>query len=338
MIDLAKLVDTARQKIATAKALSVLEQLRVKYLGKKGSLTAILKNLGNLPPEQRAQIGQKVNLAKDQIKQLLQQHNQLLTSADLDKKLTKEAIDITLPGRGQGLGSLHPVTKVYQRVEELFISMGFDIAEGPEIEDEFHNFTALNVPAHHPARAASDTFYLEDSSYLLRTQTSPVQIRAMETKGVPIRLIAPGRVYRCDYDVTHTPMFHQVEGLLVDDHTTFAELKGLLHDFLANFFATKVKLRFRSSYFPFTEPSAEVDLQCVSCKGNGCRICSDTGWLEILGCGMVHPNVFKAVGVDSETYTGFAFGLGIDRLAMLHYGISDLRMLFENDIRFLEQF
>ncbi len=337
MEDLSALVEGVKQEIAKANDLATIEQLRVKYLGKKGQLTALLKQLGALPPEQRSEAGQKVNAAKNTVKDLLTEKQQHLTTAQLETQLLQQAIDVTLPGRGQDIGSLHPVTRTRERIETLFASMGFAIVEGPEIEDDFHNFTALNIPAEHPSRAASDTFYLQDSSYLLRTQTSPVQIRAMETSGVPIRLIAPGRVYRCDYDVTHTPMFHQVEGLLVDDHTTFAELKGLLHEFFSKFFETEVELRFRASYFPFTEPSAEVDMQCVLCHGKGCNVCG-TGWLEAGGCGMVHPNVFKAVGVDSEKYTGFAFGLGIDRMAMRYYGINDLRMLFENDIRFLEQF
>lgn len=338
MEDLTSLVQSAQDAINAANDLTSLEQLRVQYLGKKGSLTAMLKDVGQLPPEQRSKAGQQVNTAKNQIREALEAKQKQLSETKLNAELLGQTIDVTLPGRGQSNGSLHPVTKVKERIETLFKSMGFAIAEGPEIEDEFHNFSALNIPEYHPARADSDTFYLKNSSYLLRTQTSPVQIRELEAEGVPIRLIAPGKVYRCDYDVTHTPMFHQVEGLLVDDSTTFAELKGILYEFLTNFFESDIDLRFRASYFPFTEPSAEVDIQCVICGGKGCRVCGGTGWLEGGGCGMVHPNVLKAVNIDSEKYTGFAFGLGIDRLAMLYYGIDDLRILFENDIRFLGQF
>jgi phenylalanyl-tRNA synthetase alpha chain len=255
----------------------------------------------------------------------------------LDAKLAAEAVDVTLPGRGQATGGLHPVTMTLQRIEKLFSQLGFEVAEGPEIEDDYHNFEALNIPESHPARAMHDTFYF-DNHTVLRTHTSPVQIRVMQEKKPPLRVIAPGRVYRCDSDLTHTPMFHQIEGLLVDEDVSFAQLKGILDEFLRRFFERELAVRFRPSYFPFTEPSAEADIQCVHCNGAGCRVCSHTGWLEILGCGMVHPNVFKHVDVDSEKYTGLAFGIGVERLAMLRYGVSDLRLYFENDLRFLEQF
>jgi len=338
MDNLKKLINEAKKKIFLAKNLQTLDQLRIQYLGKKSELSTILKSLTKLPIEQRAKVGQEVNAAKDQLTRLIQQRLQILNNQQLETKITQQSIDVTLPGRGQNLGSLHPVTRIQERIEDLFTSMGFTMVEGPEIEDEFHNFEALNIPQHHPARTTMDTFYLQSSKLLLRTHTSPVQIRAMKILGVPLRAIAIGRVYRRDSDITHVPMFHQLEGLLVDDRTNFTELKGLLNDFLENFFEKKIKLRFRSSYFPFTEPSAEVDLCCIFCNGTGCQVCKGTGWIELLGCGMVHPNVFKAVGIDSEKYTGFAFGIGIDRLAMFHYGIPDLRALFENDLRLLEQF
>ena len=332
------LVKTATKQITAAKDLLALDQLRVQYLGKKGQLTTMLKELGNLPASEKAKIGQIVNTAKTELIQLIEKQKNILITQQLNKKLQAQAIDVTLPGRGQDIGTLHPVTKVRERMEELFLSMGFIVAEGPEIEDEFHNFEALNILAYHPARATMDTFYLQNIPYLLRTHTSPVQIRAMKKSGVPIRVIAPGRVFRKDSDATHVPMFHQLEGFLVDKHINFADLKSILNNLLENFFEKKVELRFRPSYFPFTEPSAEVDLKCIICNGKGCSLCSGTGWIEIIGCGMVHPNVLKAVKVDSEHYTGFAFGLGIDRLAMFRYGINDLRILFENDLKFLEQF
>ncbi len=338
MGNLNKLISDAKKKISLAKDLQVLDQLRIQYLGKKSKLTAILKDLTKLPAQRRIKTGKAVNIAKGQLTQLIQQRLRILNNQQLETKITQQSIDVTLPGRSQNLGSLHPVTRVRERIEKLLLSMGFIGVEGPEIEDEFHNFEALNIPQHHPARTTMDTFYLQNCKYLLRTHTSPVQIRAMKKLGVPLRAIAVGRVYRRDSDITHVPMFHQLEGLLVDDHTNFTELKGLLNNFLQNFFERKVELRFRPSYFPFTEPSAEVDLRCIFCDGVGCQICKGTGWIELLGCGMVHPNVFKAVGINSEKYTGFAFGIGIDRLAMFYYGIKDLRTLFENDSRFLEQF
>jgi phenylalanyl-tRNA synthetase alpha chain len=338
MDNIQNLINTAKEQIAEAKDLLSLEQLRIQYLGKKSELTSILKELGNLAPDQKAQIGQVVNSAKNELKEFLEKQKNALSMRVLEEKLKEQAIDVTMPGRGQDIGTLHPVTKVRMRMQELFSSMGFVVAEGPEIEDEFHNFEALNMPMYHPARTTVDTFYLKNIPYLLRTHTSPVQIRTMQKSGVPLRIIAPGRVFRRDSDSTHTPMFHQLEGFLVDIDISFANLKGILNNFLENFFEEKIETRFRPSYFPFTEPSAEADLKCINCHGQGCGLCSGTGWIEILGCGMIHPNVFKAVGLDSDKYSGFAFGIGIDRFAMFRYGIKDLRILFENDLRFLEQF
>ena len=279
----------------------------------------------------------QINNAKQAIQSALEARKNALQQAALDDKLQQEAVDVTLPGRGQSVGGLHPITRTMQRIEHLFMQLGFEIAEGPEIEDDFHNFEALNIPASHPARAMHDTFYFNDGR-LLRTHTSPVQIRVMAERQPPLRIIAPGRVYRCDSDLTHTPMFHQVEGLMVDESVSFADLKGILDDFLKNFFEEDLAVRFRPSYFPFTEPSAEADIQCVMCGGKGCRVCSHTGWIEVLGCGMVHPRVFEHVNIDAEKYTGFAFGMGVERLTMLRYGVNDLRLYFENDLRFLQQF
>jgi phenylalanyl-tRNA synthetase alpha chain len=338
MENIHNLLTSVKKQITAAKNLLALDQLRVQYLGKKGKLTTILKELGNLPPSEKAKTGQIVNRAKNEVKELIEKQKIILNTKKLGIKLKEESIDITLPGRGQDIGTLHPVTRVRERMEELFLSMGFMVAEGPEIEDEFHNFEALNMPAHHPARTSMDTFYLQNIPYLLRTHTSPVQIRAMQKLGVPIRVIAVGRVFRKDSDATHVPMFHQLEGFLVDKNINFSNLKSILNNVLENFFERKIELRFRPSYFPFTEPSAEVDLKCIICNGKGCSLCSRTGWIEVLGCGMIHPNVLKAVKADSEHYTGFAFGIGIDRFAMFRYGINDLRILFENDLRFLEQF
>ncbi len=326
-----------REQSAAATDLAALEQVRVQFLGKKGSVTELMKTMATLAPAERPAYGQKVNDLKVAIQSLLQDKQLQLQHSALNEALERDAVDTSLPGRGVGVGHLHPVTQTRLRIEAFFSGMGFDIVSGPEIEDEYHNFDALNIPAHHPARASHDTFYLENGS-LLRTHTSPVQIRYMKTVKPPFRMVAPGRVYRCDSDMTHTPMFHQLEALLVDDHSTFADLKGLLQSFLEAFFEQTVVLRLRPSYFPFTEPSAEVDIQCVKCKGEGCRTCGQSGWLEILGCGMVHPQVLANVGIDSERYSGFAIGMGIDRLTMLRYEIPDLRLLFENDIRFLQQF
>ncbi len=337
MDELTGLVKQAEAAIAAADELQALEQIRVEYLGKKGLLTEQMKALGKLSAEERPAAGQAINKAKGNVQQALEARKQALQEAALNARLEAEKIDVTLPGRGQVSGGLHPITMTLDRIESLFSQLGFAVAEGPEIEDDFHNFEALNIPKTHPARAMHDTFYF-DAHTLLRTHTSPVQVRAMEKQQPPLRLIAPGRVYRCDSDLTHTPMFHQIEGLVVDEHASFADLKGILDDFLRNFFEQELAVRFRPSYFPFTEPSAEADIQCVMCGGEGCRVCSHTGWIEILGCGMVHPEVFRHVGIDSEKYTGFAFGLGVERMAMLRYGVNDLRLFFENDLRFLQQF
>ena len=332
-----QLVSEAQSVIGNAADLQALDEIRVQYLGKKGLLTEELKQLGKLPAQTRREAGQIINRAKQAVQRQLDGRRSRLQAAELERRLAEEAIDITLAGRGQSPGGLHPVTRTLMRIERLFAHLGYEVAEGPEIEDDYHNFEALNIPPHHPARAMHDTFYF-DEHRVLRTHTSPVQIRVMESRKPPLRIIAPGRVYRCDSDLTHTPMFHQVEGLLVDEAASFADLKGTLDEFLRNFFERDLGVRFRPSYFPFTEPSAEVDMQCVICGGDGCRVCGNSGWLEVLGCGMVHPSVFEHVGIDSEAYTGFAFGMGVERLAMLRYGVNDLRLFFENDLRFLEQF
>ncbi|MEX2367551.1 MAG: phenylalanine--tRNA ligase subunit alpha [Pseudohongiellaceae bacterium] len=337
MENLDALTQNALDAVAQAQSVNELEQLRVQYLGKKGSLTEQLKSLGSLPAAQRPQAGAAINVAKTSLLEAINARRQSLEASAAHAQLAKEAVDVTLPGRRQASGGLHPVTRTIERIEQIFNAAGFDVVEGPEIEDDYHNFEALNIPAHHPARAMHDTFYF-DAGTLLRTHTSTVQVRVMESGDAPFRIICPGRVYRCDSDVTHTPMFHQVEGLLVDENVSFADLKGLIEEFLQVFFEADLAVRFRPSYFPFTEPSAEVDVQCVACKGAGCRVCSQTGWLEILGCGMVHPRVLEYSGIDPERYTGFAFGMGVDRLAMLRYQIKDLRLLFENDLRFLNQF
>jgi len=315
-----------------------LEQAKARYLGKSGVLTEQLKQLGKMPPEERREAGARINQAKDLLEQALKDRREAIQERLLQAQLAQEALDVTLPGRGLGMGGLHPVTRTQQRIEALFRSIGFSVAEGPEIESDFYNFTALNIPENHPARAMHDTFYVDDQ-HVLRTHTSPVQVHYMQNHQPPLKIIAPGRVYRCDSDVTHTPMFHQVEGLWVDEQVNFAELKGVLADFMQRFFERDdLKVRFRPSFFPFTEPSAEMDIGCVMCGGTGCRVCSHTGWLEVLGCGMVHPNVLGHVNVDSEKYLGFAFGLGVERLAMLRYGVNDLRLFFESDLRFLRQF
>jgi phenylalanyl-tRNA synthetase alpha chain len=337
MTDLKQITSEAQQAIEAASEKSALEGLRVEYLGKKGQLTSLLKLLGGMSAEERPVFGQSVNQAKQQIQKAIQAKLHLLDEVALLEQLAKERVDVTLPGRGQRVGSLHPVTLVKSRLETIFTALGFSIEDGPEIETEYYNFTALNIPETHPARAMQDSFYFADK-HVLRTHTSPVQIRTMEQQTPPLRVIAMGRVYRCDFDVTHTPMFHQAEGLLIDEGVTFSDLKGLIIKFLRDFFEEELKVRFRPSYFPFTEPSAEVDIQCTQCQGKGCRVCSQTGWLEVLGCGMVHPNVLAYANYDTTKYNGLAFGVGIDRLAMLKYKINDLRMFFENDIRFLSQF
>ena len=315
-----------------------LEQAKARYLGKSGTLTELLKGLGKLSPEERPAMGSRINQAKETLEAALNRRRDAIQAKKLGAQLAGEALDVTLPGRGLGTGGLHPVTRTLERIELLFHSLGFAVASGPEIETDFYNFTALNIPENHPARAMHDTFYVDDR-HLLRTHTSPVQIRYMQNKQPPLKVIAPGRVYRCDSDVTHTPMFHQVEGLWVDENANFAALKGVLADFMQHFFERDdLPVRFRPSFFPFTEPSAEMDIGCVMCRGSGCRVCGHTGWLEVLGCGMVHPNVLRHVNIDSEKYTGFAFGMGVERLAMLRYGVNDLRLFFENDLRFLKQF
>ncbi|WP_151192661.1 phenylalanine--tRNA ligase subunit alpha [Cysteiniphilum sp. JM-1] len=314
-----------------------LDHIRVQYLGKKGELTEIMKQLGSLPNEEKPKLGQAVNEAKNKLQMAITARLDVLNAIELAQKLAAEKIDVTLSGIGHEQGTLHPVSTSMQRIEEFFSKMGFAIEYGPEVEDDYHNFEALNIPDHHPARAMHDTFYFNPNT-VLRTHTSGVQIRTMEKQEPPIRMIAPGRVYRCDSDMTHTPMFHQVEGLWIDEKASFADLKGLLNAFLNAFFEKDLKMRFRPSYFPFTEPSAEADMECVMCEGQGCRVCKQTGWLEVLGCGMVHPNVLKAGGIDNEKYRGFAFGMGVERLTMLRYGINDLRLFFENDLRFLKQF
>lgn len=338
MEHLEQLLTQAQADIRQAGDLKQLDDIRVEFLGKKGLVTEQLKQLGKLPAEERRAAGEAINRAKQDLQEAIGTRRTALENAALQAKLEAERLDVTLPGRGQPRGGLHPVTQTLRRIEGLFAQLGFEAVEGPEIEDDYHNFEALNIPPSHPARAMHDTFYVDEHT-VLRTHTSPVQIRFMEHTRPPLRMIAPGRVYRCDSDVTHTPMFHQVEGLMVDSEVSFAELKGILADFARCFFEQEnLKTRFRPSYFPFTEPSAEVDVQCVNCGGRGCNVCKQTGWLEVLGCGMVHPNVFKAVDIDPEQYTGFAFGMGVERLAMLRYGVNDLRLFFENDLQFLRQF
>jgi phenylalanyl-tRNA synthetase alpha chain len=337
LADLTALTQEALNEVATCGDLAALDEARVRWLGKKGVLTERLKSLGALPAADRPHAGARINEAKEQVQAAIEARRTLLQRADIERQLSAGRIDVTLPGRGEHPGGLHPVTQARLRIETLFRRAGFEVASGPEIEDDFHNFAALNIPPDHPARAMHDTFYFPDGR-LLRTHTSPVQIRALQARGAPLAIIAPGRVYRCDSDMTHSPMFHQLEGLVVDENISFANMKAVLHGFLQAFFERELAMRLRPSFFPFTEPSAEVDMSCVFCEGRGCRVCKHTGWLEISGCGMVHPNVLTASGVDAERYTGYAFGAGIDRLAMLRYGVGDLRLFFENDLRFLEQF
>ena len=320
-----KLKAQAISEIDSASDLSQLDLIRVDYLGKKGQLTQQLKQLGKLPAEERPQAGQIINVTKAAVQAAIDARKAVLEDERLNEIIKEGRLDVSLPGRGNRRGGLHPITLTLQRIESLFQQIGFDVVEGPEVEDDYHNFGALNIPDNHPARAMHDTFYFPDGR-LLRTHTSSVQIRIMQNDEPPFRFIAPGRVYRCDSDMTHTPMFHQVEGLIVDESVTFADLKGMLIDFLEIFFEKELQIRFRPSYFPFTEPSAEVDIM------------GERGWLEVLGCGMVHPNVLKNVGVDPEKYTGLAFGMGVERLAMLYYGVDDLRLFFDNDLRFLKQF
>ncbi len=326
MNDIDDILSAGADAVSAATDLSALDLVRVQYLGKQGELTARLKQLGALPKEERPAAGQAINAAKNQLTSAIEARKDALEAEQLSAALSEESIDVTLPGRGQRGGGLHPITRTLQRVETFFRQAGFDVVEGPEVEDDYHNFEALNIPAHHPARAMHDTFYFPDGR-VLRTHTSPVQIRVMKERKPPLRIIAPGRVYRCDSDQTHSPMFHQIEGLMVGEGVSFADLKGVLNDFLRSFFEqSDLQVRFRPSYFPFTEPSAEVDIM------------GPNGWMEILGSGVVHPQVLENVGIDSERYTGFAFGMGAERLAMLRYGVNDLRLFFDNDVRFLEQF
>jgi len=335
--DLTALAGQALAQVRACASLAALEELRVHWLGRKGMLTEQLKALGALKPAERPAAGALINATKAELQTALETRRAELEQVAIAQKLAAGGIDVTLPGRGEVTGAIHPITRVRLRIEELFTRGGYEILQGPEVEDDFHNFEALNIPAEHPARAMHDTFYL-DGGMLLRTHTSPVQIRAMLGRKPPLALIAPGRVYRRDSDVSHTPTFHQVEGLLVDTDVSFANLKSVLHQFMEALFERKLAMRLRPSYFPFTEPSAEVDITCVLCDGRGCRVCKYGGWLEVAGCGMVHPNVFKACGIDAERYTGFAFGFGIERLAMLCYGVNDLRLFYDNDLRFLAQF
>ena len=337
-MNLEDLEQTALAAVASAADERSLEALRVRYLGKKGEVTALLKSLGRLPQAERPAAGARINAAKGRLQDAIGERRQALEQQQLGRDLADEAVDVTLPGRSRAAGSLHPITQTFRRIERIFTSAGYGVVSGPEIEDDYHNFEALNIPAHHPARAMHDTLYL-DNGMLLRTHTSPVQVRVMERSAPPIRIICPGRVYRKDdVDASHSPVFHQVEGLVVDEGVAFADLKGVVVDFVHRFFEKDLEVRFRPSYFPFTEPSAEVDVQCVHCLGEGCRACGGSGWTEVLGCGMVHPNVLSMSGIDTERFTGFAFGFGVDRFATLFFQIDDMRMLFDNELRFLEQF
>jgi len=335
--NLQQLTDAAQQALSAAEDERSLDAVRVQYLGKKGELTGLLKTLGQLEASERPAAGAQINEAKAQVQQWLEARKSQLSAAQLNAAIAAQQVDVTAPGRNVDNGGLHPVTQTLYRMEDIFIGAGYQVYRGNEIEDDYHNFEALNIPAHHPARAMHDTFYFGDGT-LLRTHTSPGQVHVMEAQEPPIRVICPGRVYRRDSDLTHSPMFHQVEGLVVDKGISFADLKGTVIEFLNQFFEKELDVRFRPSYFPFTEPSAEVDVQCVQCLGAGCRVCSHTGWLEVMGCGMVHPRVLEMSGIDATEYSGFAFGMGGDRLAMLLHEVNDLRLFFENDLRFLRQF
>jgi len=326
--------EQALKAIKKAETEEQLQGIKTEYLGRKGKVTLFLRNISSLSPEERPVAGKKTNLLKNKLEKEINSKLEMI-----EEKLSEQSadIDVTLPGRKPKTGTLHPITKIQKEICSIFFKLGFQIAEGPEIEADWYNFEALNLPKHHPARDMQDTFYISNN-VVLRTHTSPIQVRYMEKNEPPISIIAPGKVYRCDSDLTHTPMFHQIEGLLVDKNISFGDLKGILESFIHNLFDKETSLRFRPSFFPFTEPSAEVDIKCVMCRGKGCRVCSNTGWLEVLGSGMVHPAVFENVGYDTEAYSGFAFGMGVERLAMLKYGINDLRKFYENDYRFLEQF
>lgn len=334
---LEELLSSAKVSIEQAEDEAGLQDVRVSILGRKGEMTAIMKGMGGLSPEERPIIGSMVNKIKTELESLIESRMTVLREVGISNRLAQEVIDVTLPGRSATRGSKHPITLVMEDISAIFASLGFGVAEGPEIEKDFYNFEALNMPKDHPARDMQDTFYINDD-VVLRTHTSPVQIRTMLNHEPPVRVIAPGTVYRCDSDITHSPMFHQVEGFLVDKHVTFGDLKGILTEFITRYFGADIGVRFRPSFFPFTEPSAEVDMQCVMCGGSGCRVCKNSGWLEILGSGMIDPEVFKSVGYDPEKYSGFAFGMGVERIAMLKYGVNDLRLFFENDLRFLKQF
>ena len=336
-MDIENILKRGQEATANAADLRALDDVRVAYLGKKGELTSLLKSLGQVDASERPQVGAKINEAKVALQQDLATRKAALEEAALSASLLAEQVDVSLPGRRPSTGGLHPVTQAMYRIEEIFTGAGYEVVSGPEVENDYYNFEALNIPSHHPARAMHDTFYFGDGT-LLRTHTSPSQVHTMEKQAPPIRVICPGRVYRRDSDLTHSPMFHQVEGLVVDEGISFADLKGTVIDFLQRFFEKDLEVRFRPSYFPFTEPSAEVDVQCVHCLGKGCRVCSNTGWLEVMGCGMVHPNVLDMADIDTEVYSAFAFGFGGDRLAMLLYEVDDLRLFFENDLRFLRQF
>jgi len=336
-MDIDLILNEAEVAVAGAADERALDEIRVHYLGKKGQLTALLKGLGSLAPDERPKAGAAINAAKETVQAWIAARKASLGSEQLAQALAEETVDVTLPGRQRPAGGLHPVTQAMQRIESIFVGAGYGVVAGDEIENDYYNFEALNIPAHHPARAMHDTFYFGDGM-LLRTHTSPSQVHTMESQKPPIRIICPGRVYRRDSDLTHSPMFHQVEGLVVDRGISFADLKGTVEEFLQRFFEADLAVRFRPSYFPFTEPSAEVDVECVMCSGAGCRTCGQTGWIEVMGCGLVHPNVLEMSGIDSETYSGFAFGFGGDRLAMLLYAVDDLRLFFENDLKFLRQF
>ncbi|MDZ7831395.1 MAG: phenylalanine--tRNA ligase subunit alpha [Desulfobacterales bacterium] len=327
--------NTALSELENAATADEINTLAVRYLGRKGLVTQYLRNISQLPAEERPSAGKNANQVKKTLEAAVESAKARVESAGAATEA--EGIDVTLPGRPAPRGTLHPITRISRRICDVFVRMGFDIAEGPEVESDYYNFEALNIPKYHPARDMQDTFYVSDN-IVLRTHTSPIQVRIMERHAPPIRIVAPGKVYRCDSDLTHTPMFHQVEGLLVDETVSFGDLKGVLTEFVHQVFDTETSLRFRPSFFPFTEPSAEVDILCVMCRGKGCKVCSNTGWLEVLGCGMVHPAVFENVGYDTTKYAGFAFGMGVERIAMLKYGINDIRLFFESDARFLRQF
>lgn len=334
---LEQLFQNAKTRLGAAEDLEDLNQLRVKMLGRKGEITLLLRGLKDLQAEERARVGKRANEIKAQLEGLIQERAEELQQSQLEKRLKEETIDVTLPGVPLPRGSKHPLTRINEEILQIFTGMGFSVAEGPEVELDYYNFEALNLPPDHPTRDMQDTFFITDD-ILLRSQTSPVQVRVMEKQRPPVRIIAPGKVYRVDFDATHSPMFHQVEGLLVDEHTTFGDLKGILGAFIEAIFGEGRGIRFRPSFFPFTEPSAEIDVECIMCNGSGCRVCSNTGWLEILGAGMVDPRVLQMVGYEVDRYQGFAFGMGVERIAMLKYGIDDIRLLFENDMRFLNQF